>query len=1303
MRRLSRLVLLVLSISFIPRARASGQPLQTADEIIARYVQRVGGAQRLHAVLSVRRYGHFYGGGGFEAVIAYENARPNKVREEFTFGGLTGVTAFDGKTGWKIEPWAGKKDAEPLGEDEMKGIVEDAEFGDPLFNYKERGNTVSLVGTDQIEGTDVYKLMVTLASNGDVRTYYLDAESCVPVKYEVKRTVRGAERWFEVELGDYKEVQGVLFPFSIAIGAKGSSSADKQQYSWERITVNPVLEERRFTKPAPGEKIVSSENVVQSGTAGPSPASLPAPSPVASAVRARDVTVIADSETIAGLGARNIGSAAMSGRVTSVAAVHEGDRLTVYVGAASGGVWKSNNGGTTFRPMFDKQDVQSIGALAIDPKDPQVIWAGTGEAWMRNSVSVGDGIYKSTDGGETWTNMGLAESEHIAKILIDPTNTSTVYACVPGKAFSDSDDRGVYRTTDGGKTWTKVLAGSNPSTGCSLMTMDPASPKTLFAGMWDFRRKGWTFRSGGDGPAKPSGSGLFKSTDGGASWTQLDEKSAKGLPAKPWGRVAVTVAPSKPNVVYAFIEAEPPLNGLYRSNDGGATWELRDRSQNMLWRPFYFANLIVDPKNENRVYKPDGSLIMSTDGGASFTNIAGSAHGDFHDVWVDPLNSDHLIVGDDGGLWYSYDAGDRWWKAETLPVSQFYHVSVDMDKPYKVYGGLQDNSSWVGESQFPGGIAKAQWENLYGGDGFWMFADPSDPTYVYAESQGGYIGRINRKTHEIRDIKPLPNYNEKKLRFNWNAPIHMSPTRSGTLYIGAQYLFRSRNHGQTWDRISPDLTTNDTTKQQQEQSGGVTVDNSSAETHTTIFAIGESPKDSMVVWAGTDDGNLQVTRNGGKTWTNVVGNIDGLPKNAWVSSVEPGHFGAGTIYATFDLHTFGDMRPYAYRSMDFGKTWKPLIGRGSPVRGYAHVVKEDLVNPNLLFLGTEFGLWISVDGGENWARFKGGNLPAVPVRDLAVHPRDDDLVIATHGRGIWIVDNITPLRKLTTQTLAHGGAFVETKPVVQVLSSFGGWANGDAEFIGANPPGDAVITYYLQKRHIFGDMKLQVFDSAGKLIQTLPTGKRRGLSRTAWSMRMTPPRVPTAASAAFVVGPRFLPGRYTVKLTEGDSIYSTSLRVTGDPRVSHSLADRKEQFRLSVTLYDLLNQMTSVVDRMNDVRGSLDQRGDGLAAVDTLLHALQRGSAQVDTMRKKIVATKEGGMITGEERLRENLAELYGSVVGYEGLPSEMQVERTTAIGRELGDVTKDFEKWIQIELPKINKMLVGRGLPRIEPAKTTP
>ncbi len=1299
-------VLLLTAVFLAASSRAVAQGLPTADEIIARYAQRIGGLDRLRAIQSVRKTGKLYGGGGFEAVVTNENRRPNKVREEFTFGGMTGITAFDGKGGWKYEPFGGKKDTETLNEDETKGIVEDAEFDDPLFNYKERGIKVELIGMDQIEGTDVYKLKATLASNGDVRTYYLDAESCVPIKYEVKRTVRGADRDFEVELGDYKDVQGVLFPFSFGVGAKGSSSAEKQQYSWDRITLNLDFNDRRFAKPVAGEKIVfSSDAAAQPKPLSlPSPASLAAPAQLNSALRPLAALAgLVDSSTTSGLGARNIGSAVMSGRVAALAAVHEGDRLTLYVGAASGGVWKSLNGGTTFTPVFDKQDVQSIGAVTIDPKDPKTIWVGTGESWMRNSVSLGDGIYKSTDGGETWTNMGLKNSERIVKIFVDPTNSSTVFACVPGKLFSDSDDRGVYRTTDGGKAWTKILAGANASTGCSLLTMDPSNPKTLYAGMWDFRRKGWTFRSGGDGPDAPSASGMFKSTDGGTTWSSLDAQSAKGLPPKPWGRVAVTLAPSKPDVVYAFIEAVPPLNGLYRSDDGGRTWELRDRSQNMLWRPFYFANLIVDPKNENRVFKPDGPLIMSTDGGATFNGIAGAAHGDFHDVWVDPLNTDHLIMADDGGLWFSYDGGDKVWKSESLPISQFYHVSVDMDKPYKVYGGLQDNSSWVGESQFPGGIAKSQWENMYGGDGFWMFADPADNTFIYAEAQGGYIGRVNRKTHETRDIKPLPGYNEGKLRFNWNAPIHLSPSRSGTLYIGSQYLFRSRNHGQTWDRISPDLTTNDPEKQKQEQSGGVTVDNSSAEMYTTIYAIGESPKDSMVVWAGTDDGNLQVTRDGGKSWTNVVGNIGGLPKNAWVSTVEPGHFATGTIYATFDLHTFGDMKPYAYKSIDFGKTWTALVSADSPVRGYAHVIKEDLVNPDLLFLGTEFGLWISADGGKHWSRYKGGNMPAVAVRDLAIHPREDDLVIATHGRGIWIVDDLTPLRKLVPATLAHGGAFVQTKPVVQLLSTGGGWANGDAEFVGANPPGDAVISYYLQKRHIFGDMKLQVFDSAGKLVQSLPTGKRRGVSRTAWSMRMPPPRIPPAATAAFAVGPRFLPGRYTVKLTEGDSVYSSTLRVVGDARVSHTAQDRKAQFNLSMTLYDLMNQMTTVVDHMNDMRGSLGERESGLAARDSLLAMLEKGSSQVDTMRKKIVATKEGGMITGEERLRENLAELYGSVVSYDGRPSEMQEQRTSTIGREMGNVSKDFDRWIQIELPKINKVLQARGLPPISAANVVP
>ena len=1005
-----------------------------------------------------------------------------------------------------------------------------------------------------------------------------------------------------------------------------------------------------------------------------------------------------DAETISGLGARNIGSATMSGRVAAIDAVREGSRLTVFIGAASGGVWKSVNGGTTFKPVFDKQPVQSIGAITIDPKNPKTVWVGTGEAWTRNSVSIGDGVYKSVDGGANWANVGLGGTERIAKILVDPSHGDTVYACAPGKLWSDSDDRGVYKTTDGGKTWAKVLKGANLSTGCSMISMDSQNPGTLFAGMWDFRRKGWTFRSGGDSAESPSASALLKSTDGGATWSDLDEKTAKGLPPKPWGRVAVTVAPSKPNVVYAFVEAAIPKNGLYRSDDGGATWQAMDRSQFMVWRPFYFASLIVDPKNENKVYKPDLTLIASTDGGKSFSPVGGGAHGDFHDVWVDPDNTDHLIAGDDGGVWYSYDGANTWWKAENLPISQFYHVSVDMDLPFNVYGGLQDNSSWVGASAYAGGIANAQWENMYGGDGFWMFADPSDQTYIYAEAQGGSIGRVNRKTHETRDIQPLPGYKEGKLRYNWNTPIHVSPTQKGTVYIGAQFLFRTRDHGQTWQRISPDLTTNDPEKQKQEQSGGVTIDNSAAEMHETIYAISESPKDPNVIWAGTDDGNLQLTRDGGKTWKNVVGNVPGLPHNAWISYVEAGHFDAGTAYATFDLHTFGDMKPYVYRTADFGKTWTALAPSSGSMKGYAHVVREDLVNRDLLFVGTELGLWVTLDGGKQWAQYKGGELPNVAVRDLAIHPRDHALVIATHGRGIWIVDDITPLRSLTPAMLGKEAAFVPAKPVVQRMPVQGGWVNGDAAFEGPNPPGEAQIVYYQQKRHIFGDLTLEVLGPDGKRLALLPSSKRRGLSRSGWSMRLNPPRVPTAANAAGgAFGPRVLPGTYTVKMTKNEQTYTTKIQVVPDPRSKHTPEDRKQQYDLALKLYATLGDMTFAVDRINGVRGGLEERAAKLPAGDPLAASLRAASGQADALRKKIVATTEGGAITGEERLREYLTSLYDSVVFYEGRPSATQVQRASALARELSDVVRDFDAWAAKDLAGLNAQLAAKSLPKIE------
>ncbi len=470
--------------------------------------------------------------------------------------------------------------------------------------------------------------------------------------------------------------------------------------------------------------------------------------------------------------------------------------------------------------------------------------------------------------------------------------------------------------------------------------------------------------------------------------------------------------------------------------------------------------------------------------------------------------------------------------------------------------------------------------------------------------------------------------------------------------------------------------------------------------HTTIFAICESPRNPNLIWVGTDDGNVQITRDGGKTWKNVVANIKGLPQNAWVSSIDAGHFDEGTAYATFDLHTFGDMRPYVYKTSDFGQTWTTVIAPTGNVKGYAHVVKEDLVKKDLLFVGTELGLWVSLDAGKQWAQYTGSDFPNVAVRDLAIHPRDKDLVIATHGRGIWIIDDITPLRALTPERLAKEAAFIEARPTVQRVPAGGGWVNGDATFVGANPTDEAVITYYQQKRHIFGDLKIEILDEGGKVLSTVPSSKRRGLNRATWSMRLKAPRVPTAASASFgaAFGPRVLPGTYTVKLTKDKNVYTTKLQITSDPRVKHTIDDRKAQFDLSLKLYKLLGDMTFAVDRINGVRLALEQRATGLQANDPLAARLRAASAQVDELRRKIVATKEGGAITGEERLRENLADLYSNVNNYEGRPAQTQIERTDAIARELSDVITNFDAWLTKEITSINTALAGKHLEAIVP-----
>ena len=1009
-----------------------------------------------------------------------------------------------------------------------------------------------------------------------------------------------------------------------------------------------------------------------------------------------------NSSTVSGLGARNIGSAAMSGRISAMAATREpSGKMTIFVGAASGGVWKSEDSGTRFKPVFDEQPVQSIGAVALDPKNSKNVWVGTGESWTRNSVSIGNGIYKSTDGAETWTYMGLPNSERISNIVVSPASGDTVFAAVPGALWSDSPDRGLYKTTDGGKNWNLILKGENLSTGCSDLAMDPTDPNKMFAAMWDFRRQGWTFRSGGDGPDKPSGSGLFRTADGGATWTEITPENSKGFPKKPYGRLAVAIAPSKASRVYAFVESTD--SALFVSDDGGATWEKRDKSTWMVWRPFYFAKLIVDPKNPDRVFKTDGQLILSEDGGKSFAIVGGfnGAHGDLHDVWIDPTNTQTVLSGDDGGIWYSYNGGSKWWKGENLPISQFYHVSVDDKDPYQVYGGLQDNSSWVGQSQYPGGIANSQWENMYGGDGFWMFSDPADPDFLYAEYQGGNIARINRHTHQARDIQPKANYKEK-LRWNWNTPIHLSPNEKGTVYLGSQFLFRTRDQGQTWERISPDLSTNDNAKQQQEKSGGVTVDNSAAEMHTTIYSISESPKDKLLIWAGTDDGNLQLTRDGGKTWSNVVGNIQGLPKNSWVSWVQASNFDAGTAYVAFDRHTYGDMAPYVYRTTDFGKTWTALANAqdAKGIRGYAHVIKEDLVQKNLLFVGTEFGLFISIDGGKAWAPFKGSRFPAVAVRDLAIHPRENDLILGTHGRGIWIIDDITPLRALTADLLGQEALFVASRPVQQRIDANGGWASGSATFIGDNPPNAAVITYYQRSRHLFGKMKIEVLDSTGRVVDQLPASKRPGLNRVIWSMSEKPPRVPPAAQIANagIRGPRVVPGTYTVRMTKGGKTSETKLTVGLDKRVKFSEADRKAQYDAAMKVHALFGDESALMDRILALRGSLTKAGGALPEGDALRKAITDFDGKVDAVRKQIVATTEGGAITGEERLREHTDQLYGAILSYEGKPGDYQIARIEVLRRELGDVVKEFEGLLAKDLPALNETLKAGGKEAIPP-----
>lgn len=997
---------------------------------------------------------------------------------------------------------------------------------------------------------------------------------------------------------------------------------------------------------------------------------------------ASEVTI--DSNSFGALRARSIGPAVMSGRIAAIDAV-PGDPLTIYVGAASGGVWKSTDAGTTWKPIFDEHP-QSIGAIAIDPKKNDVVWVGTGESRVRNSVSVGKGVYKSTDAGESWQAMGLAESERIATLVVDPTNGDVVFVCATGRLWSAGEERGVFRTSDGGKSWEKVLYVDD-GTGCSDLAIDPQDPKILYAGMWQFRRSPDFFHSGGPG------SGLYKSTDGGKHWKQIE----KGLPEGDLGRISIAVAPSRPNRVFALVEATK--TALFRSDDLGETWQEVNDSANVQSRPFYFGELVVDPKDFNRVYRPAFVLTVSNDGGHSFSSMFSggfdtSVHPDHHALWIDPRNPHHLLLGTDGGLYASYDRGRHWSYFNRLPISQFYHVSHDMQWPYNVYGGLQDNGSWMGPSRSSSGsVRNKDWRNIGFGDGFWAFPDPADPNLLYVEYQGGQLMRLNLALGEFKDVKPYAQSGEGELRFNWNTPLHLSPSQPGTIYYGSQILHRSTDRGESWQRISPDLTTNDPQKQRQHLSGGLSIDNSTAENHTTIYAIAESPKNPQVIWVGTDDGNLQLTRDGGESWQNLVKNVPGLPAHTWVSSIEPGRFDEAIAFVTFDGHRTGDMATWVFKTTDHGATWQSLLT--PDLEGYAHVIKQDRVSPELLYLGTEFGLFLSVDGGRNWARLKEG-LPPVAVHDVAIHPTEHDVILATHGRGIYILDDITPIRALTQEVLDAEVVILPSRPSVMVASSQIQDFSADDEFQGPNPSEAASITYYLKKRHLIGDLKIEVYDTAGELITTLPTGKRRGLNRVDWPMRLKPPRIPPATNLvpAFV-GPRVPEGTYKIKLIKGKTTIEGEVALVADPRSPHSAEDRRLQQKITLDLYHRLADLTFLVDEITHLRDAAKKGAGELGAskgkrLTALADALEK-------LRGTIVSTSDKGMLSGDEKLRERMGALYGAVSTYDGKPTASQLERLGVLEGELSAKQAELEKLLAKELGAVNALLAKSGLAAIE------
>lgn len=952
---------------------------------------------------------------------------------------------------------------------------------------------------------------------------------------------------------------------------------------------------------------------------------------------------------------RSIGPANMGGRVADVEGV-PGDPNVVYVATASGGLWKTTNGGTTWKPIFERQGTISIGDIALAPGNPDVIWVGTGESNVRNSVSFGDGVYKSTDGGATWNHMGLKESERISAIVINPHNTDIVYVGALGHAFGPNDERGVFMTTDGGKTWTKTLYIDNQH-GVSDLEIDPSNPNILYAGMWSFDRKPWTHRSGSEK------GGLYKSIDGGRTWNKL----TNGLP-KMIGRIGVRAAPSNPNVVYAITEAKEGT--LYRSDDRGENFRMVSKNENIVSRGFYYTTVRVNPTNENHIYAVASTLFTSVDGGKTFRSITSRSHIDFHALWQDPKNPKRMWHGQDGGIGVSYDGGETWEAVYNMALGQFYQIHADNRLPfYYIMGGLQDNGSWTGPSRTrePAGIMNDDWRMVSFGDGFFTINNPDEPEQYLSESQGGNIVFTDFRSREQQQVNPWGRGSQggpalgQKFRFNWNSPIVFSPHEKLTIYFGGNVVFKSPDFGKTWQQISQDLTTNDPEKLK-DAGGPVAIENTGAEYHSTIITIAESPIAKGQIWVGTDDGNLQLTTDGGRNWTNLTRNINGLGANSPVSHVEPSRTGASVAYVAFDRHMLDDFRPYIFKTTDGGRTWTN-ISANLPPKAYVQIIREDPKNTNLLYAGTEIGLFASYNGGRQWIPLNLKNLPNVSVHDIVIHPRENDLILATHGRSIWVFDDATPIQQLSQQIVDRDLHLFSVRPGLRFASRFTRYGIGDKQFTGPNPPTGALLTYYLkEKPDDKTTFKVEVFDREGKLVQNIEKpSKEKGLNRITWNLRLGGPEVRRLATedvSPFSGGPRgpqVLPGVYTVKITLGSKTVDERVEVKLDPTVTVSETDLRTAQEMQIKLRDMQSTMNMALRFLDSVKDQLKNTQTTVKGLHKepdkdLTKALEDYIKAIDSLQDRLTSRNEGLGFSGRPQADDDIGNLFFSLDGNSGV-----------------------------------------------------